>query len=90
MRVRAQVTGKVQGVYYRASTQETAQQLGLTGWVQNQVDGRVLFEAQGPAEAIMALLDWARRGPAAAQVQALNWEEVVTKQPVEEWDFRIR
>ena len=90
MRVRAQVTGKVQGVYYRASTQETAQQLGLTGWIQNQADGRVLFEAQGPAEAIMALLDWARRGPADAQVQALDWEKMVIKQPEEEWDFRIR
>ena len=76
MRIRADVSGKVQGVCYRASTVETAVSLGVSGWVQNQVNGGVLFEAQGKANAIMSLLAWAEQGPSAAMVEQVKWEEI--------------
>ena len=71
-RIHVIVSGKVQGVYYRASTQEQAQALGLTGWVRNLANGDVEFEAQGRHEQLDSLLQWARRGPTRAQVQTVT------------------
>ncbi len=71
-RIHVIVNGKVQGVYYPASTQEQAQALGLTGWVRNLPNGDVEFEAQGRQEQLDTLLQWARRGPARAQVLAVT------------------
>ena len=67
-RVHAIISGRVQGVSYRASTADEAQGLGLAGWVRNLSDGRVELEAEGPAEAIAALLAWCAKGPPAARV----------------------
>ncbi len=71
-RVHVRVTGRVQGVYYRASTQQQAATLGLVGWVRNLPDGDVEFEAEGPQGQIEALLQWARKGPAQAHVEDLK------------------
>lgn len=71
-RIHVIVKGRVQGVYYRASTQEHAQALGLTGWVRNLVNGDVEFEAQGSQEKLDSLLLWAQNGPARAQVTTLT------------------
>jgi acylphosphatase len=62
------VTGRVQGVSYRASTARRAQQLGLTGWVRNLTDGRVELVASGASEAVAQLELWLWQGPIAAQV----------------------
>ena len=62
------ITGRVQGVYFRASTQREARRLGLTGWVRNLPDGRVEVMANGPADSIVALERWLHRGPPAAHV----------------------
>lgn len=67
-RVHLLITGKVQGVFYRASTVETARGLGLTGWVRNLPDGRVEALAEGPREALEALIRWTHDGPPAARV----------------------
>lgn len=74
----ARVAGRVQGVYYRASTQEQAQALGLRGWVRNLPDGRVELRAQGSRARLEALLEWLRRGPPAARVDSVEfaWESV--------------
>jgi acylphosphatase len=63
------VTGRVQGVWYRASMRREAEALGLAGWVCNRPDGSVEAEATGPAEAIDRLIAWARIGPPAAVVE---------------------
>jgi acylphosphatase len=75
-RARATVSGRVQGVFYRASTQREAVRLGLTGWVKNEPDGSVAVEAQGPRAQVEALLGWCRRGPPGARVVRLDVEWV--------------
>ena len=76
-RVRAIVTGRVQGVAYRASTVDEARRHGLTGWVRNLPDGAVELEAQGNDAAVTALLAWCGRGPPAARVSGVEFEELV-------------
>jgi acylphosphatase len=78
IRIRARVTGLVQGVFYRASTEREARRLGLAGWVRNCDDGAVELEAEGPAERVDALVAWCRRGPPAARVQAIDVESIAT------------
>lgn len=62
------VTGKVQGVYYRQSTKDKATSLGLVGWTRNLPDRRVEILAQGPPEALEALIQWCWQGPPMATV----------------------
>lgn len=70
--VRVLVSGRVQGVGFRAWTGRTAAALGLSGWVRNRRDGRVEAVFTGPAEAVARMLDACRRGPAAARVEAVE------------------
>lgn len=65
---RIRVSGRVQGVAYRAWTVDQAQRLGIDGWVRNRRDGSVEIEAAGPADAIDALVEACRIGPPAARV----------------------
>jgi acylphosphatase len=74
--VRAIVSGRVQGVSYRASTVDEARRLGLLGWVRNKVDGTVELEAEGPDDKIVALLAWCAHGPPAARVDRVATEEL--------------
>jgi len=67
-RVSLRIKGRVQGVFYRESTRQTATALGVAGWVKNLPDGDVAAMAQGPGEAVEALIAWCRKGPPAAQV----------------------
>lgn len=68
------VTGRVQGVFYRASALEEAQRLGLTGWVRNLPDGGVEAVAEGPREAVEGFVAWCREGPPAARVDDVRVE----------------
>ncbi|BCX87677.1 acylphosphatase [Methylomarinovum tepidoasis] len=69
------VSGRVQGVFYRAHTVEAARRLGLTGWVRNLPDGRVEIVAEGEEKALQALLDWCRQGPPLARVTEVVWRD---------------
>lgn len=71
-RVHLNVSGRVQGVFFRSNTQEQAQQRGLTGWVRNTPDGRVEAEVQGAPDAVERLIDECRTGPPAAQVDEVE------------------
>jgi acylphosphatase len=76
-RVHLLVSGRVQGVAFRAASVEEARRLGLRGWVRNLPDGRVEAEAEGDRAGVEALVAWCRRGPPAARVDALGvrWGE---------------
>ena len=71
------VNGRVQGVYFRAETQDQAVALGLTGWVKNRPDRSVEAVAEGSREKIEKLIEWCRQGPPRAEVSGVNvaWEE---------------
>jgi acylphosphatase len=82
-----QVTGRVQGVYFRASTQAKARDLGLTGWVCNLPDGQVEGVACGSPKQLDQLVAWLHQGPPQAQVTHLE----IAPAEAEDWaDFEIR
>jgi acylphosphatase len=70
------ITGLVQGVGYRASFAALADALQLSGWVRNRRDGAVEASIAGQPEAIRQLIDWAKRGPAGAQVREVAVTEI--------------
>ncbi|OPL18006.1 MAG: hypothetical protein AVO35_07545 [Candidatus Aegiribacteria sp. MLS_C] len=86
-RVRAVVTGRVQGVCFRAFTRERARGLGVSGFVRNLPDGSVEIVAEGGDGDVEELLRWVSRGPPRAWVSNL---EVSEKDPTGDGgDFRI-
>ena len=70
------ITGIVQGVGYRAAFHDEAAALGLSGWVCNRRDGSVEAAVRGEAQALNAIIDWARRGPAGAMVSHVSISDV--------------
>jgi len=79
VRVQLKIHGRVQGVFYRQSTVETANRLGLTGWAKNCLDGSVEAVFEGEKSAIVQAIEWCRQGPPAAQVSDLSvdWQDFV-------------
>ena len=73
--VSAVVSGRVQGVGYRFTTQDVGSRLGLQGWVRNQRDGSVLVWAQGNRGVIARFLGFLEEGPPAARVRAVDTTE---------------
>ncbi len=69
------VKGKVQGVFYRASTKAVADQLGIRGTVKNEPDGSVIIEAEGEPALLDMFLDWCKEGPENAEVTAVETNE---------------
>lgn len=76
-RVHLIVSGFVQGVFYRASTRDTAARLGLTGWVRNLPDGNVEAVFEGPVEKIREAVAWCKDGPPGARVTRIDekWDK---------------
>ena len=70
------VSGRVQGVCYRASAREQALALGLAGHAKNRRDGSVEVLAGGTAQALDALERWLQQGPPAARVEKVSREDV--------------
>ena len=85
--VRCVVSGRVQGVWYRAATARRAERLSLRGRVRNLVDGTVEVVAAGAPEAVAELCAWLWKGPSAADVSGVDVQEWTD--PVEP-GFRIR
>ena len=80
------VRGRVQGVFFRAETRERARSLGVAGWIRNNPDGSVEAVFEGLPERVELLVDWCRRGPRGAEVEALDVE---SEPPEGEAVFRI-
>jgi acylphosphatase len=85
-RVHVEVTGRVQGVFYRASCVERARALELTGWVRNALDGRVEAEFEGPTDRVQAMIEWCRHGPSGARVDDVSVRE---EPPTGDSEFRV-
>ena len=68
----ARISGKVQGVWFRGSTQLKARELGVTGWVKNEPDESVRLQAFGEESALERLLSWCHSGPKHARVEKVH------------------
>lgn len=75
-RVNIIVSGKVQGVYFRAATQKQAQKLGVTGWVRNLATGEVEIHALGTRSAIEEMIRWSHKGSTFARVKQVQVTEL--------------
>ena len=76
VRAHAIIEGRVQGVFFRHYTQETALRLGLKGWVRNRRDGTVEAVFEGDREDVHKMIKWCHKGPPSARVAKVNvtWE----------------
>ena len=85
--IRIVLSGRVQGVGFRAWTERRARELGLSGWVRNLRDGTVEALFHGPADAVHEMIGHCRRGPSRARVEVLERYEESAAPPS---GFRIR
>jgi acylphosphatase len=73
--VDVRVTGRVQGVAFRAYAEQEAARLGVAGWVRNEPDGSVAAHLEGEPDAVDAMVAWCERGPSSARVQHVSVRE---------------
>jgi acylphosphatase len=85
-RVRVRLSGRVQGVFFRASCAQLAEELGLSGWVRNVRGGGLEATFEGIDPAVERMLSWCREGPPLARVERF---ETVDEIPTGESGFRI-
>lgn len=71
-RARVVITGRVQGVFFRAETQRAALARGVDGWVKNRPDGAVEAVFEGPEEAVVAMLEWCKTGSPRSRVEKID------------------
>ena len=86
-RRRVVVSGRVQGVFFRDSTQQEAERAGVNGWVRNTGDGRVEAVFEGDDDAVDRMVAWAREGPQRADVSDV---EVHDEEPEGLSGFSVR
>lgn len=79
--VRARITGRVQGVCFRAWARSEAELIGVTGWVRNERDGSVTALIAGPCGKVAKMVDALWEGPAAASVQYVATEDADLAEP---------
>jgi len=84
--VTIRVSGKVQGVFFRASTKNEADGLGILGMVRNEPDGSVYIEAEGEEKKLNLFIEWCRKGPSRAIVKSCDIKASV---PKGETEFKI-
>jgi acylphosphatase len=70
-RAHVYISGRVQGVFFRAWTADQARRLGLNGWVRNRLDGRVEAVFEGAADDVVRMVDLCHEGPAHARVETV-------------------
>ena len=70
------VSGRVQGVYFRANTRDEARRIGVDGWVKNLADGRVEAMVEGDERSVAKLVKWCHEGSPSARVESVDVEYV--------------
>ena len=82
------ISGRVQGVFFRANTKQQAEMLGLSGWVRNTKDGKVEAIFEGEEKGVNQILKWCHRGSSLSKVEKVD---VKKQEPTNEYDdFSIR
>ena len=82
------ISGRVQGVWYRASTKSRAEQLGIRGWVRNTSDGKVEAIFEGEEELVEKMINWCYQGPPNAKVEDIK---ITKKESTNKYDsFSIK
>jgi acylphosphatase len=71
-RAHVRISGQVQGVFFRDSTRQKAEELGLAGWVKNTPDGQVEALFEGPSERVREMVNWCEEGPRHASVENVD------------------
>lgn len=84
------IIGRVQGVFYRASTHDTARQLGLSGWVRNLPDGSVEAIACGDEAQLARLEHWLHQGPPLAMVDNVEIQQVLERPDTNGFEIKYR
>ncbi|MCX6765750.1 MAG: acylphosphatase [Candidatus Moranbacteria bacterium] len=72
--LRIKIYGRVQGVFFRHSAREKAEELGISGFARNEPDGTVYIEAEGGKVKLEKFLEWCRKGPPLARVEKVDFE----------------
>lgn len=80
------VSGRVQGVFYRATCARLARDAGLSGYVRNLPDGGVEAVFEGPEDAVDPIVEWCRHGPELARVDRVD---IVAEEPIGDSTFRV-
>ena len=88
-RVHVTISGRVQGVWFRASTRDKAEQLGITGWVKNTIDGDVEAVFEGEEECVQEMINWCHQGPPHSKVENVEIKKQQQTSNVFD-DFSIR
>jgi acylphosphatase len=87
-RARVRVSGQVQGVFFRDSTRQKAEELGLAGWVRNMPDGQVEALFEGPSEKVEEIVRWCKEGPQRASVENVDTDFENTGGDLEGFEVR--
>jgi acylphosphatase len=87
-RAHVYISGQVQGVFFRDSARERAEQLGLAGWVRNLPDGRVEAIFEGPSEKVREMVRWCEEGPSHAEVEDVEAEIEASEGDLEGFEVR--
>lgn len=87
-KVNIAVSGRVQGVYFRAFTRRKAKQLGLVGRATNLADGRVEIIAQGNDVAVTQFITWCRKGPITARVDHIDINELPVTEELHSFEIK--
>lgn len=74
------ISGRVQGVFFRASAKEKADTLGVKGFVRNEPDGSVFIQAEGEENAVIDFIDWCKHGPPQAKVERCDIKEIKSRE----------
>jgi len=84
LKARVVISGRVQGVFFRANTKQKAEQLGLAGWVRNRSDGKVEALFEGEEKIVNEMIRWCHQGPPSARVEDVE----IKKQNIRSYEFK--
>jgi acylphosphatase len=87
-RAHVRISGQVQGVFFRDSTRQQAEELGLVGWVKNLPDGRVEAVFEGPSERVREMVRWCEEGPQQASVENVDTDFESASRDLEGFEVR--